>query len=100
MSYDQYHLEIDTPSKTAFIAPYICNSNNNQLMAALPLENIKVLQIQNASLLGETAWFLDKKKKSKKKNKVKKCCKSYKKKEGKMCKDCPKLDKIKKNLSC
>lgn len=65
-------------------------------MANLPLQTIFFPNpFLNASL-EETLHFgekkKEKKKKDKKKKKEKKCCKSYKKKDGKMCKDCPKMN--------
>lgn len=69
-------------------------------MAVLPIRIITNLCASNSSLLRDSAWLFEKKKKSKKKKKDKKCCKSYKKKEGKMCKDCPKLAKLNGFINC
>ena len=69
-------------------------------MATLPHQYNKFPQAQNAPQIAEAAWLSDKKKKSKKKKKDKNCCKSFKKKNGKMCKDCPKLENLKKSATC
>jgi len=69
-------------------------------MEVLPIQTITNPCASNSELLGDSAWLFEKKKKSKKKKKDKKCCKSYKKKEGKMCKDCPKLAKLIGSIRC